>query len=190
MKILYLGVPNKRISEIIHRQDSLTYCNDKIFKDSEILKEKDFVISFGYRFILPISIIQNFPKKIINLHISYLPWNRGADPNLWSFLESTPSGVSIHQISDGIDTGPILCQRETRHDLDKDTLQSSYRRLIFEMEDLFVSHWSRIRKAEICPREQMEIGSYHKIADKNPFMHLLDDGWNTPVKNLIGMAFQ
>ncbi len=31
------------------------------------------------------------PKKsIINLHISYLPWNKGAYPNVWSFIDETP----------------------------------------------------------------------------------------------------
>jgi len=190
LKILYLGAPNRKISEMILKQDSLTYHNEKISEDSEILEKKEFVVSFGYRFILPASIVARFPKKIINLHISYLPWNRGADPNLWSFLEVTPSGVSIHQIDDGVDTGPILCQQKTRHDVDKDTLQSSYHRLILHMEDLFVSHWARIRKAEISPCEQMEKGSYHKKTDKNPYLHLLEHGWNTPVKNLIGKALQ
>ena len=33
--------------------------------------------------------------KIINLHISFLPFNRGYYPNLWSHQEGTPSGVTI-----------------------------------------------------------------------------------------------
>ena len=42
------------------------------------------------------------------MHISYLPFNKGYYPNLWSHLDSTPSGVSIHEIDKGIDTGKIL----------------------------------------------------------------------------------
>jgi len=102
----------------------------------------------------------------------------------------TPSGVSIHQMDDGIDTGPILCQREILHDVDKDTLQSSYHRLVHEMEDLFVSQWEHIRKAEVSPYKQTEVGSYHASVDKNPFLPLLTEGWNTQIRNVMGAALK
>ena len=190
MNILYLGSPSAKISENILRRDSLTCYKEKLFEDSDVLQGKDFVISFGFRFVLQPSIIRRFPNKIINLHISHLPWNRGADPNLWSFLEMTPSGVSIHQMDDSIDTGPILYRREILHDADKDTLQSSYHRLIREMEDLFVSQWENIRKAEVSPHKQTEVGSYHAKTDKNPFLPLLTEGWNTPIRNVMGVALK
>jgi methionyl-tRNA formyltransferase len=190
LNILYLGAPNAKISEDILKRDSLTCYKEKVLEDSGILQGKDFVISFGFRFVVPASIISRFPNKIINLHISYLPWNRGADPNLWSFLEMTPSGVSIHQMDDGIDTGPILCQRKILHDVDKDTLQSSYQRLICGMEDLFISQWDHIRKAEVSPKKQTVAGSYHTSADKNPFLPLLTEGWNTPIRKVMGSALK
>ena len=46
----------------------------------------DFIVSYGYRHILSKNILDLLPNKIINLHISYLPYNRGADPNFWSFM--------------------------------------------------------------------------------------------------------
>ena len=102
----------------------------------------------------------------------------------------TPSGVSIHQMDDGIDTGPILCQRKILHDVGKDTLQSSYQRLICGMEDLFISQWEHIRKAEVSPRKQTVAGSYHRSADKNPFLPLLTEGWNTPIRKVMGIALK
>ena len=44
--------------------------------------------------------------------MSYLPWNRGADPNFWSILEDTPKGVTIHIMDESIDTGDILYQKD------------------------------------------------------------------------------
>ncbi|NKD54762.1 hypothetical protein HEQ72_04215 [Haematospirillum sp. 15-248] len=38
----------------------------------------DVVISFGYRHILKKLVIESANTPIINLHTSYLPWNRGA----------------------------------------------------------------------------------------------------------------
>ncbi|MCL0081308.1 hypothetical protein M1N64_03665 [Peptococcaceae bacterium] len=49
--------------------------------------------------------MDKFQGRAINLHISFLPWNRGADPNFWSFIENAPVGVSIHYLDEGIDTG-------------------------------------------------------------------------------------
>ena len=42
-------------------------------------------------------------RPIVNLHISYLPFNRGSHPNYWSFVENTPKGVSIHEIDEQIE---------------------------------------------------------------------------------------
>src|SRR5688500_18057136 len=71
----------------------------------------DLIISYSYRHIIKKDVLAKYPGKFINLHIAYLPFNRGADPNLWSVIEGTPSGVTIHVIDDGIDTGPIIAQR-------------------------------------------------------------------------------
>ena len=32
----------------------------------------------------------HFMVSFINMHISYLPWNRGFSPNIWSFIDNTP----------------------------------------------------------------------------------------------------
>jgi methionyl-tRNA formyltransferase len=84
---------------------------DQIFLDNS---SYEFLISFGYRHILRKEIVDYFSGRSINLHASLLPWNRGADPNLWSFLENTPKGVTIHEIDYGVDTGKILAHREIR----------------------------------------------------------------------------
>ena len=62
-------------------------------------------------------LLKNSKNNIINLHISYLPYNRGAHPNFWSFVENTPSGVSIHQVDSGIDTGKIVIQKQINFNL-------------------------------------------------------------------------
>ena len=56
-----------------------------------------FVVSYNYRYIIGEDVIKYMNNKIVNLHTSFLPWNRGANPNLWSFIDNTPKGVTIHQ---------------------------------------------------------------------------------------------
>jgi len=66
-----------------------------------------------------------------------LPWNRGANPNFWSFVEKTPKGVTIHKIDEGLDTGPIILQKEIEIDDRKNTFRSSYEVLHSIIQELF-----------------------------------------------------
>lgn len=122
--------------------------------------QPDLVISYGYRHILKSEVLGMLPGKFINLHISLLPYNRGADPTAWGFLEGTPQGVSIHLIDAGIDTGPVLVQREVCFAEETETLRSAYSRLQSEIQQLFAENWEALR-AGMPPIPQRGAGTFH-----------------------------
>ena len=143
-----------------------------------------FLVSYGYRHIIAKDILDQLPDRAINLHISYLPWNRGADPNLWSFVDGTPKGVTIHYLDPGIDTGDIIVQKEVKFDSHNETLATTYQKLQTAIQDLFRRHWHEI-KTQTCTRRRQEgIGSVHRSKDKEQLSHLMDQEWNTPVSTL------
>ena len=109
MKVLFLGTTKKnKIFNFLNSSKSLNvYFSSKQIKHNYLNKFK-IVVSYGYNHIIPEKFITN---NIYNLHISFLPYNRGAHPNFWSFIENTPSGVTIHKIDQGIDTGKIIFQK-------------------------------------------------------------------------------
>lgn len=144
----------------------------------------EWAISHGYRHIIPDWFIERLKGRVINLHISYLPWNRGADPNLWSFVDDTPKGVSIHYVDSGIDTGDLIYQRPVEP-IEGDTLRSSYDRLQNEMRGLFNVVWPLIVHGEAPRTPQPPGGSYHTQADRQRVEHLLTAGWDTPVAQLL-----
>ena len=188
MKILLLGPPRPEIIQhITERGDEVKVTEKKLCLETPLIQETDFLISYGYHHILKPDILGNFPNKAINIHISLLPWNRGADPNLWSFLEDTPKGVTIHYLDEGIDTGDILVQTKTEF-TNQDTLRSSYDKLTKIAINLFQSSWLKIRDGKINPQPQPVDGSVHRIRDRERYQHLLINGWDTPVVNLIGKA--
>ena len=65
----------------------------------------------------------------VNLHVSYLPWNRGADPNFWSIVEGTPKGITIHKMNYALDKGDIIIQQPIQEFPDTETLETSYNHL-------------------------------------------------------------
>jgi methionyl-tRNA formyltransferase len=68
------------------------------------------VACFPYR--LPREIIRIPRLGSLNVHPSLLPDNRGPDPLFWTFRRGDKfTGVTIHLMERGLDTGPILLQK-------------------------------------------------------------------------------
>lgn len=140
-------------------------------------------VSHGYRLIVRRPVLDRLP--IVNLHIAYLPFNRGADPTLWSVLEATPAGVTIHYMDEGVDTGDVIAQRAVTL-ADDDTLATAYAKLQAAMTDLFREQWPAIAAGTCGRSPQTPGGTTHKVADRAAVEHLLTDGWNTPIGALRG----
>jgi methionyl-tRNA formyltransferase len=144
-----------------------------------------WVVSHGYRRILRPDVLDVLPDRVINLHIALLPYNRGADPTLWSVLEDTPAGVTIHHVDAGVDTGDVIAQRRVEL-ADDDTLATAYARLQDAMAALFAETWPAIAGGTAGRRPQAPGGTAHRVADRAAVEHLLTDGWDTPVAALRG----
>lgn len=142
-----------------------------------------FLVSHGYRHILRRPVLERFPGRAINLHIAYLPYNRGADPNFWSVYEDTPKGVTIHLLDEGIDTGDIVAQ-ELVPLADDDTLRTSYARLQQRMLELFVRTWPDVRAERLSAVPQGDAGTTHRVADLARVGGVLSDGWDTPLHRI------
>jgi len=143
----------------------------------------DMVVSYNYRHIIRPDVVERMRGRAVNLHISYLPWNRGAHPNVWSFLEDTPKGVTIHLVDEGVDTGGILVQRELQFDPAKETFQTSYQKLHAEIQRLFIESWDRLRTFSVPaqPQDPHE-GSKHYARGLDELMKIFGSNlWTTPV---------
>lgn len=146
---------------------------------ADVPRSPSLLVSYGYRHIVGVDVLRAFGGRAINLHISFLPWNRGADPNLWSWLEGTPKGVTIHWMTPELDRGEIIAQRHVPLD-SCHTLRSSYVSLQVEMANLFREWWPRIERGDLPRRPQRASGTYHRSSDKTTHLAALSNGWDTP----------
>lgn len=164
IRVLFLGYSERQtslIDELINARCEVWHADEKI----KSIEGYQLVISYGYRYILGKEVIGESSVPIVNLHISYLPWNRGAHPNFWSFYDATPSGVSIHLIDEGVDTGPVLFQRYVNFTREEKTFSDTYLRLINEVENLFKENIEQIVDKKFVAIPQRRKGSYHRAAD-------------------------
>ena len=70
------------------------------------------VVAYGK--ILPKDVLEAAPRGCINVHGSLLPKYRGAAPIQWAVIDGeAETGVSIMQLDEGMDTGPVYLERRT-----------------------------------------------------------------------------
>ena len=184
MKILFLGNEKSSIVEFLKKRCIIEVCNVKV--SSHLVSQFDYVISYGYTHIIKKDVLNATKNGIINLHISYLPWNRGSSPNLWSFIDDTKKGVTIHYMDEGIDTGDIIVQKEMQFDEKNETLETSYIRLQNEIELLFKNNWDNIVNKNFKIKKQLkEIGTVHYDKDTHKILDNFGDSiWKLPINEL------
>jgi methionyl-tRNA formyltransferase len=120
-------------------------------------------VMFGY--LLKPEFLALLPHGCLNLHPSFLPYNRGTFPNVWSIVDGTPAGVTLHYVDEGVDTGDIICQRRVPVSC-TDTGETLYRKLESAGLELLRETWPAIRNQEITRvSQQNELGTYHRLGD-------------------------
>lgn len=134
----------------------------------------DLIISYFYPHILQKEHIEAARYGVVNCHVSYLPYNRGANPNVHSILNhDSLCGVTIHKIDEGIDTGNILAQKAVNVS-PVDTGESLYHKLERAAYDLWIEYWPVLESllestGELPPgiAQDESLATYHKRSDLN-----------------------
>lgn len=119
--------------------------------------------------ILPMEILSYPKKETIAFHPSLLPDHRGKHALNWAIITGKrKTGVTVFWPDEGIDTGPIMLQRECALP-DNETVSGLYRRIIFPMGvDLLVEAVLLVSRdtAEKKPQDPAQ-GSYEKPLTSN-----------------------
>ena len=133
--------------------------------------QPEIVISAGFEHKVPEEIIEVPEKGIVNIHPSFLPYNRGSYPYIWPILEGTPAGVSIHYMTEGIDEGPVIDQMEVPVRPD-DTAKDLYERLKTESVLLFKESWPEIKEGVKGLSQDLSKGQVHYRSDLDDFAEI------------------
>lgn len=182
MKVVLLSANPERATDIFKDDILLTQSHNGPIPDC------DWIISYGHRHILKGDVLTRYKERVINAHISLLPWNRGASPNFWSWYDNTPKGVTIHYIDEGVDTGDIIIQNPVRFlHPERETLASSYFHLQRHAVMTLATVWNLIKSGKTLPRiKQPPGGTLHKKKDLEGIR--LPAGWATPVEYIEDMG--
>ena len=183
-KIIFLGYRSNKTNLIkfLRNKKNIVreFGNKNINKKN--IKDSDLIISFGYRKIIKDKILKISKRPILNLHISYLPYNRGSHPNFWSFIMNTPKGVTIHEIDKKIDMGNIVFRKKIffKKNLDL-TFKETHKILIREIEKLFIKNYEKLIDGSYKTKKLLLKGTFHKSSELPKNLK----SWNIKISDYI-----
>tara|TARA_B100000902_G_scaffold270789_1_gene256675 strand:+ start:14137 stop:14727 length:591 start_codon:yes stop_codon:yes gene_type:complete len=185
LKVLLLSPIDSKIN-CFFDEKKIEYLQYNKAIDNALIKEfqPKIILSYRYRYIITKKVLEKIEIPILNLHSSFLPYNRGANPNFWSFYENTPKGTSIHIIDEGIDTGDIIYQTENNFDLDL-TFRQTYERLEKQITEDFIKIFPAFMSGDIKPEKQIHKGTYHNADQINPFLKKFPNLWEYKIENFL-----
>jgi methionyl-tRNA formyltransferase len=77
--------------------------------------DPEYVVVVSYHQIIGKAILDRFKSRIFNIHFSLLPYYRGRAPINWAIINGEKRvGITVHQITEEVDAGPILLQKIIR----------------------------------------------------------------------------
>ena len=105
----------------------------KVLKDYGV----ECVALAGYMRIVTPALIRMFPSKMVNIHPSLLPAFPGLDAQKQA-LEwgAKVSGCSVHFVTEGVDEGPIICQKAVAIN-EEDTEETLSARILEQEHQLY-----------------------------------------------------
>jgi methionyl-tRNA formyltransferase len=124
----------------------------------------DILVVSGYHRLIPREILDLAPRGGINLHPSLLPRYRGPCPWKWAIVNGERwSGVTVHVMDEGFDTGPILSQQPVEIGPDE-TGGELFHRLCDTGSDLLARTVARLARGGMWGRAQNESNAGYQTA--------------------------
>ena len=173
VKYISKYIPKKNILILTNKSDKgknnwqpslKKYANEKNFQITNLKKlyviDNLVFISIEYEAIIDINKFSS--KELFNFHFSLLPKYRGCHTNFFQIYKGEKlSGVTLHKIDNGIDTGPIIDQ--LKFPINKNTNAfKNYHNLMNTSVKLLKKNFKKILTVNYKTRKQiLKNGSYY-----------------------------
>ncbi len=116
----------------------------------ELLEEEkiDLVVLAGYMFLVSPIFVRKFKNRILNIHPALLPSFKGTHGIKDAYeYGAKVTGVTVHFVDEGLDSGPIIIQRAVDIDQDEsmEELEEKIHRVEHEIYPLAVKYFCEDR---------------------------------------------
>jgi folate-dependent phosphoribosylglycinamide formyltransferase PurN len=183
---IYLLDSNKEISKFANKNKiKIIKKNFNSFIKNIKKNQFDWLLNIWGHKILKKDFLKKF-KSNLNLHPSYLPYNRGRDPYYFSIIDNTPIGVCIHRMDQTVDGGKYFIRKKIIIKFPT-TAGVIFNQSLYQIKKLFLKNWLKIRNKKIKLKKfepKVKKINKRKSFIKNNFL-ILDDKKNIKEKNFV-----
>lgn len=130
------------------------HVNDPLVLDAIRSQEIDWLFVIGWSQIAGPEVLASPTRGVLGMHPTLLPEGRGRAAIPWAILKGLKrTGVTLFQLDEGVDTGPIVAQEviELRPD---ETASTLYERVRKAHRTLIARTWSDLVADRVTPRPQ------------------------------------
>lgn len=161
------------IEELKNISFEIPYFYEDKLEDIEYLRDcdLDLVISAFWGKIIKEPLLSIPRVGYLNMHTSFLPYSRGKHPHIWSIIEETPYGVTMHLIDKTLDTGPVIFQKKVPITWE-DTGETIYFKGIKTLCDLITEKKVDILNLNFEPKQQIGEGTFHYAKELEEIAHI------------------
>lgn len=127
--------------------------------------ESDYIVCVHFPYVVPRTVLQIPKIGVLNLHPAFLPSNRGWHTPTWAILEGLPYGATLHFMTEELDAGEIIHQKQIDI-LPEDTADTLYQRVKLLELEVFREAWPSLLAG--CPHrapQDLTQGTFHKKQD-------------------------
>lgn len=183
---IYLLDNNKEIIKFANKfKIKLIRKNFNSFIKNIEINQFDWLLNIWGHKILKKDFLNKF-KNNLNLHPSYLPYNRGRDPYYFSIIDNTPIGVCIHRMDETVDGGKYFIRKKIAIKFPT-TAGDIFAKSLYEIKKLFLKNWLKIRNKKIKLKKfETKVKKINKRKEfiKKNFL-ILDEKKNIKEKNFV-----
>jgi len=122
--LIFTNNPKAKVIQRVHKlkKSCLVFTREDLYENNFVLKALkdnniDFIVLAGFLWLIPMDILQAYPRRIVNIHPALLP-NFGGKGMYGqrvhkAVLESgvKQSGITIHYVNELYDRGDIIFQK-------------------------------------------------------------------------------
>lgn len=132
----------------------------------EILKSLnvDYFIGIHFPYLIPKEVLIIPKIGVLNLHPSFLPYNKGWNTPSWAILDKTPYGATLHFMDQTLDDGDIIHQKRIDV-LPDDTANSLYKKTLKLEEEVFFEAFDELISLKPSRQKQISKGTAYKKRD-------------------------
>ena len=128
-----------------------------VFSEESLIRSKDasWLLSLWNPHILTPAGLSKARSRL-NLHPALVPYCRGNDTAAWALMTGVPTGVSLLEMDEGVDTGAIWAQRAIN--VSKTTKGADLlAQMKAELVALFRAEWPGIFGGSVIPKKQSRL---------------------------------